>query len=73
MDTLTSSEFRRRYASLTKPTTVTVLGRSIGVWLPGSTPDERLRYEAGSLEVKVDGQPLDHFNTKPFRPVPKRR
>jgi len=35
MDTMTSSEFRKRYASLERPTEVTVLGRVIGRWTPG--------------------------------------
>ena len=34
MDEIRSSEFRRRYATLRKPTAVTVLGRVIGRWLP---------------------------------------
>jgi hypothetical protein len=36
MDKMASSEFRRRYASLTKPVIVTVSGHPIGVWTPGS-------------------------------------
>jgi hypothetical protein len=34
MDVLTSSEFRKRYASLTAPTKVTVNGHVIGEWRP---------------------------------------
>jgi hypothetical protein len=34
MDVLTSSEFRRRYASLKVPTEVTVNGHVIGTWAP---------------------------------------
>lgn len=34
MDEMTSSEFRRRYASLKSPTLVTVNGRPIGEWRP---------------------------------------
>jgi hypothetical protein len=33
---MSSSEFRRRYASLTKPTRVMVKGRPIGQWVPQS-------------------------------------
>ncbi len=36
MGEITSSEFRRRYATLKVPTSVTVLGRSIGVWVPAT-------------------------------------
>lgn len=35
MDALPSTEFRKRYASLTEPTAVTVNGHTIGVWTPG--------------------------------------
>ena len=34
-DTLPSSEFRRRYSKLTRPTIVTVNGHAIGLWTPG--------------------------------------
>jgi hypothetical protein len=34
MDVLTSAEFRKTYAKLRKPTTVTANGRVIGQWIP---------------------------------------
>ena len=34
MDTMTSSEFRKRYVGLTRPTVVTVNGHYLGVWNP---------------------------------------
>lgn len=34
MDQMTSSEFRRRYASLSRPVEVTVNGHPIGTWQP---------------------------------------
>ena len=37
MDTISSAEFRKRYATLTQPTQVTALGRVIGEWLPAGT------------------------------------
>src|SRR4051812_11802102 len=37
MDVLTSTEFRKRYASLTEPTHVTVSGHVIGTWQPGAS------------------------------------
>jgi hypothetical protein len=58
MDTISSAEFRKRYAKLTQPTEVTVLGRLVGVWLPAGTVIE---------SHKVSGT----FNSKPFTPVPK--
>lgn len=61
MDTLPSSEFRRRYATLTTRTVVTVNGHTIGVWLPVKVAEE------GRSEPKTPGQ------RPPFTPVPKRR
>lgn len=37
MDTLPSSDFRKKYARLRAPTTVTVLDRVIGTWYPAGT------------------------------------
>ncbi len=34
MKTITSSEFRKIYATLTEQTVVTALGREIGEWVP---------------------------------------
>jgi len=62
---LSSSEFRRSYAGLTEPVAVTVLGRVIGTWYPkgtGPTDDE-----ARPKMVVTPG-----FNTRPFRPAPKK-
>lgn len=47
MDELTSTEFRRRYATLTSPTVVTVNGHRIGVWRP-------FGHEARATEAVVD-------------------
>ena len=38
MDRLTSSEFRKRYASLSERTAVTVNGHVIGEWVPVNAP-----------------------------------
>jgi hypothetical protein len=59
MDTISSAEFRKRYAKLTEPTRVTVLGRVIGEWTP-----------AGTLVQESDQAPST-FSTRPFTPVPK--
>jgi hypothetical protein len=34
MKTMPSSEFRVKYANLTEPTVVTVMGHEIGEWIP---------------------------------------
>jgi hypothetical protein len=57
MDELTSTEFRRRYASLTKPTVVKVLGRVIGTWVPRAW-------------VPSDQQ-IVRYDQQPVRAVPK--
>ena len=58
MDTISSAEFRKRYAKLTQPTRVTALGRVIGELTP-----------AGTLVHETDQAP--GFSTRPFTPVPK--
>jgi hypothetical protein len=40
MDELRSSEFRKRYAKLDRPTRVIVLGRVIGTWFPIETTED---------------------------------
>lgn len=62
-----SSEFRRRYAGLTEPTTVTVLGRTIGIWLPGSALSEIEQMRREPFDIG----PVP-FRTRPFTPVPKK-
>lgn len=37
MDEISSSDFRRTYASLRKPTAVTVNGHVIGEWIPANS------------------------------------
>jgi hypothetical protein len=65
MDTMTSTEFRRRYATLTEPTMVTVLGRPIGIWNPHFV--EAVAAERGH-QVATYGR---SFSSRPFTPVPK--
>lgn len=63
MDVLSSIEFRKRYAKLTEPTTVTVNGHVIGTW----TPHGR---EVTSVRVAL---PEERYDTRPIRAVPKKR
>jgi hypothetical protein len=49
MDEMPSSEFRRRYATLTKPTTVTVNGHGIGEWHPYLSLKDFTRDEAENV------------------------
>lgn len=51
MDTLNSSEFRRRYASLTKPTIVTAGGHVIGLWTPRPPMSELYAVDAARLDL----------------------
>lgn len=79
MDTMTSSEFRRRYATLSATTIVTVNGHPIGEWTPLGYPEE-VRHDATTDEVEITrdsprrAKPTtERFNTRPFTPVPKAR
>ncbi len=75
MDTLSSSEFRKRYATLTDRTRVTVNGHPIGDWIPTLTPDELSGRVPANVVIGRRTQPF----LKPavekvlheFRPVPK--
>ena len=57
MDTVTSTVFRKTYASLNKPTTVTVNGHAMGLWLPAVPSDywsvKGLDPKAGPEEVRL--------------------
>jgi hypothetical protein len=82
MDVLTSSEFRRRYASLKAPTRVTVNGHDIGTWMP-ATPFEKWFDSLTDFGTPVAGDPpiigthgskrtaSGGFNSRPFTPVPR--
>jgi hypothetical protein len=70
MDRLSSADFRKRYASLTRDTLVTVNGHVIGQWTPIGRPDEVFSNGPGE-PVDVIRNP-DRFNSRPFTPVPKK-
>jgi hypothetical protein len=84
MDELTSTEFRRRYATLKSATMIVALGRPIGMWIPvsrGGFVPVSLAREGGNtiLDAKGTVDDIDEsasrgnsFNTRPFTPVPKR-
>jgi len=71
MDVLSSTEFRKAYARLTKPTKVLVNGHVIGIWTPGGQlsyddlPDVFDRVLNPSSDIRP-------FNSRPFTPVPKK-
>ena len=75
MDTMPSSEFRRRYATLTQPTIVTVNGHTIGRWMPGIPANDAVDV-GGVPDMRPIGlRPVDlhpRFNSRGSRPVPKR-
>ena len=75
MDHMPSSEFRRRYASLLRPTIVTVNGHPIGVWQPHKGPNED--QWRGALGAEPVPPPVERavgsFSSRPFTPVPKAR
>lgn len=77
MDTISSAEFRKVYAKLTRPTIVTVNGHTIGRWLPGIPAVDAIDV-GGAPETRPvglrPGDAHDRFNTQPFRgPIPKRK
>lgn len=65
---MASSEFRRRYATLTKPTVVTVLGRPIGIWEPRIVDEGIVGFQRNEVVEPVSPA----FNSRPFTPVPKK-
>ena len=84
MDILPSSEFRKTFASLTKPTSVTANGHTIGSWIPaGSTmtfetgKDDEIAFLKRQLADRAPVTPTvgprgGQFNSRPFTPVPKK-
>jgi hypothetical protein len=73
MDVLTSSEFRKCYATLAKSTRVTVNGHVIGQWTPIGTTSEVMSYPdgQGGYETRVERDPSRYASFTKFRPVPK--
>jgi hypothetical protein len=75
MDVLTSSEFRKHYASITAATEVTVGGRLLGTWIPATVASGLQAGMLGTGEQMLFAKrdPLDRsFNSVPFTPVPKK-
>lgn len=68
MDVLTSSEFRKRYGKLLRPTIVTANGHPIGVWQPHKGPAEAEWREA--LGVEPVPSTIERGFAE-FRPAPK--
>jgi hypothetical protein len=81
METITSAEFRKRYASLAEPMIVTVNGHPIGTWRPLdvaagviSLDHEVTPAQAEEIRTALTPMPGDRFNTQPFMgPIPKKR
>ncbi len=69
MNELSSTEFRKTYASLKEPVEVTVNGHVIGTWLPTGTPP--ISVEIMDSSGTVVARNTHTFNTRPFTPVPK--
>ena len=67
MDEMPSTEFRRRYATLLRPTIVTVNGHPIGVWQPHVGPRD------APVPPDVTAAIGRSFSSRPFTPVPKKR
>jgi hypothetical protein len=71
MDSISSAAFRKTYAKLTAPTTVTVNGHRIGTWMPEGA------WTSGSVMTMTagTGKPLVtddvRYDTQPVRAVPK--
>jgi hypothetical protein len=81
MDVLTSTEFRKRYASLTEQTEVTAGKRLIGLWVPVPPNRGAIKIEAWITGAAADDDAVarqvntqhnrQRFATRPFTPVPK--
>ena len=72
MDTIASTKFRKRFASLEKPVTVTVNGHVLGTWLPGVlySPEGQTRLDAMPWPPAAWGK-VNSPEDRPFTPVPK--
>jgi hypothetical protein len=73
MDIISSAEFRKTYARLTKPTKVTVNGHMIGTWTPGGMLSYNDLPEVVDKFLRGDSAPAVRYDTRPIRPVPKTR
>jgi hypothetical protein len=77
MDTISSAEFRKRYATLDLPTIVTVNGHPVGTWLPlgAQLPTvTRINGKEVNRSPAMSKAEYERFNTQPFTgPIPKKR
>jgi hypothetical protein len=75
MDTMPSSEFRKRYASLTQPVAVTVNGHVVGEWVPVASSRYVTVQEAkaaiAAVRQDADAVLAGRYDSRPFTPVPK--
>lgn len=78
MDTLPSTEFRKRFARLTARTAVTVNGHLIGTWLPaGAATSDEPGGRSNASPADVPGRVREPATTQAagrspeFRPAPK--
>jgi hypothetical protein len=79
LDSITSTQFRQRYASLTQPTVVTVSGHPIGTWVPAPPSFDETAIRQRWLDIgktPTTAQPpivaQERFNSRPFTPAPKK-
>ena len=72
MDEISSTEFRRRYSSLTEPTIVRVGGHVLGLWTPRPPMSELYEVDAARLDLAETIVSGHSFNSRPFTPVPKK-
>ena len=70
MDTLSSTEFRKRFARLKDPTEVTVNGHTIGVWVPGGDGTVVRTAQIGDDWIRNE-QTTQIKARQTFTPVPK--
>ena len=75
MDTISSTEFRKRFASLEQPVLVTVNGHSLGVWAPTRVaPGTAQTVDIARTDLFSRPIATDHFRSASapaFHPVPK--
>lgn len=76
MKTISSSDFRKTYASLTEPVVVTVNGHGVGTWQPWRGDFAEASEHAAEAMRDIGRAVRDpvRFNSVPFRgPIPRVR
>lgn len=71
MDTMPSSKFRKRYATLPQDTLVTVNGHVIGKWMPMGPPEHVSLVEGKPFVDRPASYVDERYDQRPVTAVPK--